>query len=107
MSWGINYKADIYLSRVSENDIEQHIIEKKQLIKFYEEVFISRAISTPVFTSNEQYEEWLFSVTDELKETIADYKERIIELNNLCLYKETVKNKKVIKKKNKSLDKSK
>ena len=105
MGWGIDFKADIFLSRVSENDIEQHIIEKKRLIKFYEEVFISRAISTPVFTSNEQYEEWLFSVTDELKETIDDYKDCIIELNNLCLYKETVKNKKVSKKKNKSLDK--
>lgn len=87
MGWGTEFKAEIYLSRLSISDINgvnNHIEESDDLIKSLEQDI---CILVSMSHKEETLEDIIWSVKNKLNDFIESYKEEIINNYKLNLLK--------------------
>ena len=92
MSWGIDFKADIFLSHVSINsvaELEDLIQEKEQDIARCKEQLLMYASSNPRdIIPGEWEEESISFIQNQINYVFTDYEEAYSILKDLYYYKE-------------------
>lgn len=98
MGWGIDFKADIFLNRISiENmyQLEDIIEEKKKELLMCKEQIMMFTSSTPKDIIPEEWkEEPIRFLQNEVDSILEDYNENMNLLRDLYYYKEYLENKK-------------
>ncbi len=104
MSWGIDFKADIFLSHISINSIvelEDLIKEKEQDIARYKESILMYASSSPKEITPEDWEEESINILqNQVNMIFVDYEETMNLLKDLYYYKEFLEDETKIRKSN-------
>ena len=92
MSWGIDFKADIFLSHISINslaELEDLIQEKEQDVARCKEQLLMYASSSPKEITPEDWEgESINFIQNQVNMIFVDYDETINLLRDLYYYKE-------------------
>ena len=90
MTWGIEFKSDIYLSRqsyLSKGDVEDKIEELSDNITDCESKLKMYAIATPKdIVSTEDSENIAYYLSNEINELLEEYRELIINRFKLDRY---------------------
>lgn len=92
MSWGIDFKADVFLKRMSINNIEHLkdiIQEEEDNLKDYKEQIMMFVSSTPSDVIPDEWNDAPIKFLQlELNSIFEQYKETIMLLKDLYYYKE-------------------
>lgn len=92
MTWGIEFKSDIFLSKqsyISKDDVEDKIKEISDSISECESKLMMYAIATPKdIVSTEDSENIIYYISNEIRELVEEHEELIINRFKLNQYLE-------------------
>jgi hypothetical protein len=93
MSWGVYVKADVYVSRVGKNEVEDKIEDNNRMMEMFEKELLMMASSTPRDVASDDVVKEGDIISDlriRIDEILEAYRESVRENTLLEIIKENI-----------------
>jgi len=93
MSWGVYVKADVYVSRVGKNEVEDKIEDNNRMMEMFEKELLMLASSTPKDVASDEVKKEGDIISDlriRIEETFEAYRDCVRENTLLRIVQENI-----------------